>query len=155
MQRHSVYPRTRMTSQANKWKSISDSTKLSVRPATACESAVSSRCRSMLRPVGHDVNTVHSEAVRTCQNPPHLAVDQNQLIGAVQNSHNTNDAVYRTVPVLVVLTTFNAFRLTLSIIIIITDIYIAQVRKGHKCAMLAEMAVWFRNCLCLYSYLHN
>jgi len=119
------------------------------------ESAVSSRCRSMLRPVGHDVNTVHSEAVRICQNPPHLAVDQNQLIGAVQNSHNTNDAVYRTLPVLVVLTTFNAFRLTLSIIIIITDIYIAQVRKGHKCAMLAEMAVWFRNCLCLYSYLHN
>ena len=42
------------------------------------------------------------------------------------------------------------------IIIIITGIYIAQVRKGHKCAMSAEMAVWFRNCLYLYSYLsHN
>jgi len=27
------------------------------------------------------------------------------------------------------------------IIIIIKDIYIAQVRKGHKCAMSAEMAV--------------
>ena len=41
------------------------------------------------------------------------------------------------------------------IIIIIKGIYIAQVRKGHKCAMSAEMAVWLRNCLCLYSYLHN
>ena len=43
------------------------------------------------------------------------------------------------------------------IIIIINDIYIglAQVLKGHKCAMSAEMAVWLRNCLCLYSYLHN
>jgi len=28
------------------------------------------------------------------------------------------------------------------IMIIIKDIYIAQVRKGHKCAMSAEMAVW-------------
>ena len=28
------------------------------------------------------------------------------------------------------------------IIIIIKDIYIAQVRKGHKCATSAEMAVW-------------
>jgi len=39
------------------------------------------------------------------------------------------------------------------IIIIIKGIYIglAQVRKGHKCAMSAEMAVWLRNCLCLYS----
>jgi len=38
------------------------------------------------------------------------------------------------------------------IIIIIKDIYIglAQVRKGHKCAVSAEMAVWLRNCLCLY-----
>ena len=36
------------------------------------------------------------------------------------------------------------------IIIIIKGIYIAQVRKGHKCAMSAEMAVWLRNCLCLY-----
>jgi len=26
---------------------------------------------------------------------------------------------------------------------IIKEIYIAQVHKGHKCAMLAEMAVWF------------
>ena len=35
-------------------------------------------------------------------------------------------------------------------------IYIAQVRKGHKCPMSAEMAVWLRNCLYLYSYLsHN
>ena len=42
------------------------------------------------------------------------------------------------------------------IIIIIKGIYIAQVRKGHKCAMSAEMAVWLRNCLYLYSYLsHN
>ena len=42
------------------------------------------------------------------------------------------------------------------IIIIIKCIYIAQVRKGHKCAMSAEMAVWLRNCLYLYSYLsHN
>jgi len=39
------------------------------------------------------------------------------------------------------------------IIIIIKSIYIPQVRKGHKCAMSAEMAVWLRNCLCLYSYL--
>jgi len=36
------------------------------------------------------------------------------------------------------------------IIIIIKDIYIAQVRKGHICAMSAEMAVWLRNCLCVY-----
>ena len=42
------------------------------------------------------------------------------------------------------------------IIIIIKGIYIAQVRQGHKCAMSAEMAVWLRNCLYLYSYLsHN
>jgi len=42
------------------------------------------------------------------------------------------------------------------IIIIVKGIYIAQVRKGHKCAMSAEMAVWLRNCLYLYSYLsHN
>jgi len=41
------------------------------------------------------------------------------------------------------------------IIIIINGIYIAQVRKGHKCAMSAEMAVWLRICRCLYSYLHN
>jgi len=41
------------------------------------------------------------------------------------------------------------------IIIIIKGIYVAQVRKGHRCAMSAEMAVWLRNCLCLYSYLHN
>jgi len=44
---------------------------------------------------------------------------------------------------------------TIIIIIIIKHIYIAQVRKVHKCAMLAEMAAWLRNCLCLYSYLHN
>ena len=31
------------------------------------------------------------------------------------------------------------------IIIIIKGIYIAQVRKGHKCTMSAEMAVWLRN----------
>jgi len=41
------------------------------------------------------------------------------------------------------------------VIIIIKGIYIAQVLKGHKCAMSAEMAVWLRNCLYLYSYLHN
>jgi len=40
-------------------------------------------------------------------------------------------------------------------VIIIKGIYVAQIRKGHKCAMSAEMAVWLRNCLCLYSYLHN
>ena len=39
------------------------------------------------------------------------------------------------------------------IIIIIKDIYIAQLRKGHKYAMSAEMAVWLRNCLCLHGYL--
>jgi len=33
------------------------------------------------------------------------------------------------------------------LLIIIKGIYIAQVRKGHKCAMSAEMAVWLRNCL--------
>jgi len=50
-----------------------------------------------------------------------------------------------------------ACRIIIIIIIIITikGICIAQVRKGHKCAMSAEMAVWLRNCLCLYSYLHN
>ena len=41
------------------------------------------------------------------------------------------------------------------ITIIIKDIYIAQVHKGHKCSVWAEMAVWLCNCLCLYSYLHN
>jgi len=41
------------------------------------------------------------------------------------------------------------------IIIIIKGIYTAQVRKGHKCAMSAEMEVWLRNCPCLYRYLHN
>ena len=41
------------------------------------------------------------------------------------------------------------------IIIIIKDIYTAQVRKGHKCATSAEMAVWLHNCLRLYSYLRN
>jgi len=35
------------------------------------------------------------------------------------------------------------------IIIIIKDIYIAQVRKGHNCVMSAEMTVWLRYCLCL------
>ena len=35
----------------------------------------------------------------------------------------------------------------ISIIIIIKDIYTAQVRKGRKCDMSAEMAVWLRNCL--------
>ena len=39
------------------------------------------------------------------------------------------------------------------IIIIIKGIYIAQVRNGNKCAVLAEMALWLR--LCLYNYLHN
>ena len=34
-------------------------------------------------------------------------------------------------------------------------IYVAQVRKGRKSAVLAEIAVWLHNCLCLYSYLHN
>jgi len=43
----------------------------------------------------------------------------------------------------------------MEIIIIIKGIYIAQVRKGRKCAMSAEMTVWLRNCLCLSSYLHN
>jgi len=35
------------------------------------------------------------------------------------------------------------------IIIIIKGIYIAEVRKGHKCAMSAEMAVWLRNSMSL------
>ena len=49
-----------------------------------------------------------------------------------------------------------AYSLASIIIIIIKGIYIAQVRKGHKCAMSAVMAVWLRNCLYLYSYLsHN
>jgi len=43
--------------------------------------------------------------------------------------------------------------ITTIIIIIIKGIYVAQVRKGHKCAMSAVMAVWLRNCLYLYSYL--
>jgi len=43
----------------------------------------------------------------------------------------------------------------LNIIITIKDIYIAQVCKGHKCAMLAEIEVLLSNCLCLYSYLYN
>ena len=44
----------------------------------------------------------------------------------------------------------------LGLLLLLTKgIYIAQVRQGHKCAMSAEMAVWLRNCLCLYSYLHN
>jgi len=42
--------------------------------------------------------------------------------------------------------------LIIIIIIIIKGIYIAQVRKGHKCAMSAEMAVWLRNCLWLWFY---
>jgi len=37
----------------------------------------------------------------------------------------------------------------ITIIITIKDIYIAQVRKGRKCAMSAEMAVWLCNCLCI------
>ena len=44
--------------------------------------------------------------------------------------------------------------LLIIIIIIIKGIYMAQVRNDHKCAMSAQMAVWFRNCLRLYSYLH-
>jgi len=35
-------------------------------------------------------------------------------------------------------------------IIIIKDIYIAQVRKSHKCAMSAEMAAWLRRPLTVY-----
>jgi len=49
----------------------------------------------------------------------------------------------------------NKTRMQIIIIIIIKGIYIVQVRKGHKCAMSAKTAVWLRNCLCLYSYLHN
>jgi len=30
---------------------------------------------------------------------------------------------------------------------IIKNVYIAQVRKGHKCATSAEMAVWLHNSL--------
>jgi len=49
-----------------------------------------------------------------------------------------------------------SIRKCIVIIIIIKDIYITHVRKGHECAMSTEMAVWLRNCLCLYSYLsHN
>jgi len=36
------------------------------------------------------------------------------------------------------------------IIIIIKDIYVLQVRRGHKCAMSEEMAVWLHNCLTVY-----
>ena len=39
------------------------------------------------------------------------------------------------------------------IVIAIKDIYVAQVRKGHKCAMSAEMAVWLRNYVCLCTYM--
>jgi len=38
---------------------------------------------------------------------------------------------------------------------VIKDICIAQVCKGHKCAVMAETAVSLRNYLCLYSYLHT
>jgi len=41
------------------------------------------------------------------------------------------------------------------IIIIIKDIYITQVRKGHNCAISAEMAVWLRNCLQYYNIKHK
>jgi len=41
------------------------------------------------------------------------------------------------------------------IIIIIKGIYIAQVRKGHKCAMSAEMAVWLRPRKTLQIFLHE
>jgi len=34
-------------------------------------------------------------------------------------------------------------------IIIIKDIYIAQIREGHKCAVSAEMAVWLCNSMSL------
>ena len=54
------------------------------------------------------------------------------------------------------LTTVRQVIIIIIIIIIIKGIYIAHVRKGHKCAMSAEMAVWLCNCLYLYSYLsHN
>ena len=52
------------------------------------------------------------------------------------------------------ITTDNEKITLLIIIIIIKGIYMAQVRNGHKCAMSAQMAVWLRNCLRLYSYLH-
>ena len=52
---------------------------------------------------------------------------------------------------LVIPATIFALSPLLIIIIIIKDIYIAQVCKGHKCAMSTEMAVWLHNCLCLYS----
>jgi len=41
--------------------------------------------------------------------------------------------------------------LLLLLLLLFKGIYIAQVRKGHTCAMSAQMAVWLRNC----SYLHN
>ena len=51
---------------------------------------------------------------------------------------------------------FRGDNIIIIIIIIIKGIYIAQVRNGHKYALSAEMAVWLRNCLYLYSYLsHN
>jgi len=50
---------------------------------------------------------------------------------------------------------FHQWIIIIIIIINIKGIYIAQIRKGHKCAMSVEMAVWLRNCLYLYSYLHN
>ena len=65
-----------------------------------------------------------------------------------------NVAVYKTV-IITTATSEKKLSLMLLILVIIKDIYIVQVRKGHKCAMSAEMAVWLRNCLCLFSYLHT
>jgi len=49
----------------------------------------------------------------------------------------------------------NRIVVVIIIIIIIKGIYIAQVRKGHKCAMSAEMAVWLRNFSCCYDATRN
>jgi len=40
------------------------------------------------------------------------------------------------------ISSLQSHRKALERLIIIKDIYIAQVRKGHKCAMSADMAVW-------------
>jgi len=49
----------------------------------------------------------------------------------------------------------NRIVVVIIISIIIKGIYIAQVRKGHKCAMSAEMAVWLRNFSCCYDATRN
>ena len=72
-------------------------------------------------------------------------------IYATSDLNRGTSAVY--LPMRTALTDWLTFYIIITIIIKV--IYIAQVRKGHKCAMSAEMAVWLRNCLYLYSYLSH